>query len=148
MKTSASWVHGSAVHIERERYFISKQCAGYGAEFHTYGQEWFHFAVPTPVLLLDMRVNIHKAFVLFKTFGTARVVALHIYDGGAKIWERNDLRIDGDHSKIDASNNFDVPQRPVVYGIGLSVLVNFGPPSEIGVPGIRFVTAGVDFFTP
>ncbi|MGD2110440.1 MAG: hypothetical protein PVI86_13755 [Phycisphaerae bacterium] len=154
-KLQASWVHGSGVQIEREGYFISKQRTGYGAHFKTHGSEWFHFAVPTPVIVDGKRSSLTKVFVFYKTEGVAKITGLHIYDAGGspfttKIKALNNLSLAGDHcTSIDQANAWVVtPSHSMKYGLGLSVLVDFGPRSPAGVAGIWFVAAGADFQTP
>ena len=83
-KLQASWVHGSSVQIEREGYFISKRRTGYGAHFNTHGSEWFHFAIPTPVILDGQRSSVKKVFVFYMTEGAAKITSVHLYDAGGK----------------------------------------------------------------
>lgn len=146
----AYWVHGTAVQIEREGYFVTKQHAGFGAIFRTHGAEWFHFAIPTPVIVDGTRSSLKKVFVLFKTEGTAKITNIHVYDGNAKIAAFDNIARDGDHSTvIDKDNSWLVAPSPEIkFGLGISVNVNFGPPTKLGVPAIMFVTAGADFETP
>jgi hypothetical protein len=57
---------------------------------------------------------------------------IHIYDGGSKIKEFNNLpALAGKHNTaIDSSNSFDVtPPLPVSFGLSLSVHVRFPPTS-------------------
>jgi len=147
-KLQAFWVHGTSVQMEREGYFISKRRAGYGAVFQSHGKEWFHFAIPTPVLLDSVRSSLNKVFVLYKTSGTSIITNVHIYDGAKKIHSFDGLRdFNGDHSQIiGEKNKWVLPHSiEVKFGIGISVQVDFGPPTKNGVPSIEFVTAGADF---
>jgi carbonic anhydrase len=145
----ASWVHGSSVQIEREGYFVSKSRAGYGAHFRTHGKEWFHFAIPTPVIVDGKRASLKKVFVFYRTEGTAKITAVHLYDAGGKPFKEFDnLALSGDHStKIDNDNSWATPVHPMGFGLGISVEVDFGPATTGGVPGIWFVTAGANFET-
>ncbi len=150
-KLQASWVHGSSVQMEREGYFISKRRTGYGAHFNTHGKEWFHFAIPTPVILDGQRASLKKIFVFYKTEGAAKITAVHVYDGGGKPFKKFDnLSHSGDHSTgVDKDNSWVItPVHSMGFGLGISVLVNFGAATTSGVPGILFVTAGADFVTP
>ncbi|MFM9951539.1 MAG: hypothetical protein ACKV1O_26630 [Saprospiraceae bacterium] len=62
----AMWVHGTAVQAQREGYFISKKRSGSGATFNTHhAAEWFHFAIPTPVIFGGKNSNLEKVFVTF-----------------------------------------------------------------------------------
>jgi hypothetical protein len=148
-KLQAYWVHGTAVQMEREGYFVSKQYSGCAAKFNTHLSEWFHFAIPTPVIIDGHRPKLKKVFVFYQTTGTAKLTAIHVYDAGKKIKAWDDLSLTGDHSvKIDEKNSWNIaPALTVYYGLGLSVNVNFGSPTPGKVPGIWFMTAGADFET-
>ena len=150
-KIQASWVHGSSVQAEREGYFIAKQRAVYGARFRGHGKEWFNFAIPTPVILDDQRSSLVKVFVLYQTEGTtAKIIKVHAYDGGKLIKAFDNLSLTGYHSEVvDQSNSWVIkPAYKMMYGLGISVYVDFGKPTQAGVPLIRFVSAGADFRTP
>ena len=136
--------------MEREGYFISKKRCGYGAFFQTHGKEWIHFAIPTPVIVNGKRSSLKKIFVFYKTEGTAKITAVHVYDGIKKIKEFNNISIAGDHSKtVDSNNSWMItPTISIEFGLGISVHVDFGPPNKSGVPYIWFTTAGADFETP
>ena len=149
-KLQAYWVHGTSVQIEREGYFVSKQRAGFGAIFRTHGTEWFHFAIPTPVIVDGVRSSLKKVFVFFKTEGTAKITAIHVYDGTKKIAVFDNIARSGDHSTlVDKDNSWLInPSPKMLFGLGLSLKVDFGPPTQLGVPAIMFTTAGADFETP
>lgn len=149
-KLQASWVHGSSVQMEREGYFISKRRTGYGAHFKTHGKEWFHFAIPTPVILDGQRAALKKIFVFYKTELTAKITAIHVYDAGSSIKKFDNLSLSGDHSTgVDKDNSWVItPAHSMEFGLGISVEVDFGHSTTGGVPGIRFRTAGADFETP
>ena len=147
-KLQASWVHGAAVQPEQELYSISKQRAGYGAIFRTHGAEWFHFAIPTPVIVDGLRSTVKKVFVLYKTEGTAKITAVHVYDAAKQIFAMNNLKLTGDHSQsLDSSNSWLVTAHSMQFGLGISVHVDFGDATPGGVPSIWFTTAGADFET-
>jgi hypothetical protein len=147
-KLQAFWVHGVNVQMEREGYFISKRRYGFGAKFNTHGGEWFHFAIPTPVILDGQRSSLKKVFVFYKTEGTAKITAIHVYDAGKKIKAFDNLSLSGDHSrKIDQYNSWSFTQT-IYFGLGISVHVDFGEKRKGSVPGIMFTTAGADFTTP
>ncbi len=148
-KLQASWIHGVAVQPEQELYSISKQRTGYAAIFRTHGAEWFHFAIPTPVITDGQHSTVKKVFMLYKTEGTAKITAVHVYDAGAKIFAIDNLTLTGDHSQnLDSSNTWLVTPHPMTFGLGISVHVDFGDATPGGVPSIRFTTAGADFETP
>ena len=112
---------------------------------------WFHFPIPTPVLLDDTRVQLLQVFVLYQT-QLSRITSLDVWDGPNLIMEQNNLSLTGDHlAAIDASTTFTFTSPPsVLWGINISVEVEFLPESA-SQPMIRslmaFSTAGADFIT-
>jgi hypothetical protein len=145
----AMWVHGTSVQAEREGYFINKSRAALGATFKTQGSEWFHFAVPTPVIFGGQNSTLQKVFVLYKTGLSAKIMALHIFDGATKIQEFPNLELSGDHSgALDGQNTWNVNPVHIKFGLGLSVAVEFGNATINGVPEIIFTSAGADFIIP
>jgi hypothetical protein len=142
----AMWVHGTAVQAEREGYHISRRRVGWGAEITSHGAEWFHFAVPTPVIFGGKDSMLQKAFVFFKTTMSAKIIGVHLYDGKSKFKEFNNLGLSGTHDgNIDQSNTFQVNPAHIKYGLGISVNVDFGKSTPQGVPSITFAAAGADF---
>lgn len=150
MSTKQSmWIQGTSVQAEREGYFISKSRPGWGAEFRTQGAEWFHFAIPTPVIFGGQDSTIQKVFILYKTGLSAKITALHIYDGPNKIQVFDGLNLNGNHSSnLDTNNTWQMNAVHIKYGLGLSVLVDFGQATPTGVPEIIFTSAGADFIIP
>jgi hypothetical protein len=155
-KPQAFWVHGVSVQAEREGNFVLKERHGYAGIFKTHGGEWFHFAVPTPVIFDGHRSCVKKVFVLYKTVGTAKVIHIHVYDGGTKIAAFEKLSLTGDHSNnVDAWNSWEMPNalagptsiHMMSFGLGISVFVDFGGPTTGDVPEIWFTAAGADFET-
>lgn len=150
MGLNASWVPGTAVVPQKEGYFISKIYEGHGATFTTTGQQWFHFAIPTPVLIEGKRVSAHKFFFFYKTSMTAKINQVNVYDGNKIFKAYYNINLSGDHSndieeKIN-SLTLDTPHE-MKYGFGISILVDFGDSTRYGVPSIKFTGAGVDFYT-
>lgn len=146
----AFWVHGTAVDIEREGYFISKAKTGFGTCYRSHGASWFHFAVPTPVIHDGARASVAKVFVLYRTELSAKITNIHVYDAGAKIAWWDGLALAGKHDTgLDGQNSWTLSS-PVAmkFGLGVSVCVDFGGPTPAGVPAIWFVSAGADFQTP
>ena len=155
-ESQAFWVHGVSVQEEREGNFILKERHGYAAIFKTHGREWFHFAVPTPVMSDGDHSFVKKVFVLYKTGGTARITAIHVYDAGKRIAAFEKLSLTGDHSdNVDAWNSWAMPKIPsgptsihmMSFGLGISVCVDFDGPTTGDVPEIWFTAAGADFET-
>ncbi|PWR70440.1 DUF6623 family protein [Methanospirillum stamsii] len=152
MSIFASWIHGTSIKPQNEGYYISKTYKGYAAIFHTHGKEWFHFAIPTPVITDNKRVMVKKVFVFYKTELSSKIVSIHVYDGGIKIpdLQFNNLALTGDHStNLDNANTWQIANKvEMKYGLGISIEVDFGKSSPTGVPGIWFTSAGADFEKP
>ncbi len=146
----ASWVHGNAVKPQNEGYFLSKTYTGWGAVIQTHGAEWCHFAIPTPVIVNGQDTSLQKVFVMFSTGGTSKVTAVHVWDGPTKIQAFDNLSIAGTHTNaLEVGNNtWEVKPVHIKWGLEIAVHVDFGPPSQIGVPQITFASAGADFQTP
>lgn len=160
----AMWVDGTNVCAQREGYFISKAMTGRGAIFQSHTApgskgEWFQWAIPTPVIVGGTRAELKRVFVFYQTEGTAKIMAVHVYDMAYRIASFENLNYSGNHfEKINDYNKwpppkFNPPNPPqevllshkMQYGLGISVLVDFGPASKIGVPKITFFGAGADF---
>ena len=147
----AYWVDGTNVRAQREGYFLSKKMGGKGAEFRTHTPpgskgEWFQWSIPTPVLVASKRLKVKKVFVLYSTEGTTKVMSVHVYDANNRIGRFDALAYSGNHSSdLDTKNAWDVNPHVMKFGLGISVLVDFGPASKVGVPGITFYSAGADF---
>ena len=157
MATYEFWAHGNATRAQREGYFINKLHSGAGAVFRTHGAEWFHIVVPTPAKVSGVSLKVNRVSVFFKTLGTSRITAIDLYDGIRRAVEiRKNLPVSGDHSaEIEVGQNtweFPSPDPDslpppihVKFGLGISVRVDFGPPTQAGVPEINFVAAGARF---
>lgn len=149
MSKYSLWVHGQVAQPQNEGYNVSKIYMGWGAVFKTTGRQWFHFAIPTPVIVGSIDTIIQKVFVLFNTSGTTKIISVHVWDGPNKIQTFDNLSLSGDHSgALDNNNTWNVNQVHIKWGLDVSVLVDFGPASHSGVPEITFTSAGADFLTP
>jgi hypothetical protein len=104
---------------------------------------WFHFAIPTPVIVNDNRLQVGSVLLRFRTNTTnAFVQAVHIYDGETRIAAHDNLRLS---STSWSMQRFDVPTHPEIrYGLGISVAVRFlaSLPTD---NGMEFSAAGCDF---
>ena len=120
--SAAMWTHGTSVQVENPgvvkvtRYgFYTRVDGNSGAA------TWFHFAIPTTVILSDVRKQVDSVMLQFESLG-ATVTNVHIYDGPAKITVYDGLNLAGNHN----FERFDVPGNPdVLWGIGISVRVQF-----------------------
>lgn len=145
----ASWIHGTSFEVENANMVNGVTRFGWGSEFHgkSGGFAWFHAAVPTPVITDNIRVELQKVFVLFKTTA-ATIKSVHVYDGPAKIRSFDNLSLQGDRSNgIFADNAFAItPRVAMKWGLGLSIGVQFhvGIDSQIKIE-MLFTNAGADF---
>jgi hypothetical protein len=108
----------------------------------------FMFAIPTPVIVKDIRARILSAMVLFELGPGTQITQVQIHDARSTI-QTFPVSIRDSHPNLDASNRFTVSRsRPVSFGISLAVLVSFDPSSGDHANEITFLSAGVDFDIP
>ena len=145
----ASWIHGTAFNAEDQNAINGVVRFGWGANFRGKPGSftWFHVAVPTPVITDNIRIELEKVFVFYKTTHCV-IKSVHLYDGPTKFKSIDNLSLSGDRSNgIVATNTWSVsPLRPMAWGLGISLGVQFsvGIDSPIN-PELLFTTAGADF---
>jgi hypothetical protein len=77
---------------------------------------WFHFAVPTPVISDGARVRLLRVFVLYDADAGAVVERVHIFDGRNRKHEYNGLALTGNHAgALDRHNSWQVPNPPEIF---------------------------------
>jgi hypothetical protein len=136
------WTHGSNVEVENSGGIAAMKRTGFcGAFAGKPGTgNWFHFAVPTPVIVEGKRLRLDSIIVMFQTDPDVTVTNIHIYDGPQKIESYDGLALSGSH----LFERFDVLNTYARYGIGITVGVNFG--KDTTKPHVvKFVAAGADF---
>jgi hypothetical protein len=141
--THASWIHGHSMQIEYPERLVSQRRAGFwiDVEGKSGSTNWFHFAIPTPVIINDVRLKVDSVMLHFSTGSVdAFVDNVHVYDGETLIAAHNDLGLSLSYNLA----RFAVPNKPSVYwGLGISIGVGFG------VEGMNhhmnFISAGCDF---
>jgi hypothetical protein len=153
----AMWTHGHGANIElndrgrgpgddiggREWTAVEGLRVGSGVEYRCQDDSdyWFHFAIPTPVIKDDVRMRLRRAMVLFTAGTGVTLSALHVWDGPNRVFVRDGMGIGGSNvSLADDRNAFALPDREVLWGIGISVLFHFADPGSVTLH-----TAGVDF---
>ena len=150
MKLYASWVHGSALNCESPVNMNLVGHNGWGAEMSAKPgkSSWFHIAIPTPVIVADVRAQFSKFFLLFEASG-GRIQEVHIYDGAFKIQEFKDLNRAGPHRLgLDGANTFVLSApHSVAFGIGItfSFTADIGFDSQIPPSRLTLASAGVEF---
>ncbi len=151
---AAEWVHGTIAEVEFPENLATVSQDGLarkGWGTHFWGKEdsinWFHFPISTPVIIDGNRPKLSKLFVFFKTIGTAKLIHIHIYDGGKKVKSFNNLNRTGDHTlALDPSNSWIItPNKTINYGLGISVCIGFGKKTSNNYAEVVFATVGADF---
>jgi hypothetical protein len=114
---------------------------------HSQKGYWFHFSLPTPVIVNGNRAALHKVFPLWSATGGARPWAVHVYDGVHRVAERaidpnppHPTGANGLADLVEGKSMFTLPPRHVFWSIGLSVAVAFESDGDV-----TFVSAGADF---
>lgn len=135
------WIHGVSIHEEDPGQLVSAGRKGAYAAFDGKPgtSSWFHFSVPTPVIVGGKRLKLDSIALVFLTDPDVWVTNVHIYDGNIKIGAHDGLSLTGER----LFERFDVQNPPVRYGIGISIGVKFGV--EDGRHSIAFVSGGADF---
>lgn len=138
----AMWVHGSSVEAEYPQNLLMASRKGFYTiiEGKAGTRNWFHYAVPTPVIVSNSRLRLDSVTVKFLAHPDVWMTNVHIYDGYRKIKAYDGLSLTGNH----LFERFDVLDRYVAYGIGISVGVRFGSDASKR-HFIRFLSAGADF---
>ena len=139
----ASWIHGTSVQIEYPERLQRIKRAGFYT--YLYGKanttNWFHFAIPTPVIVDKKRLKILCAILRFRTFSDNAIVKhVQIYDGYSKIASHNNINLSGNQW----FTKFGVAHKPYVrWGLGISLGVEFKG-GTVGSRRMDFVAAGCD----
>lgn len=137
----AMWTHGHSMQIEYPERINWVQRRGFSARVSSSGvaHNWFHFAIPTPVIVDDDRLTVCSVLVRFRSSGGAVVESVHVYDGETRLVSRDNLVLNPANWHVE---RVDVPNDPQVrWGLGVSVQVGFGPDGG----EIEFGAAGCDF---
>ena len=145
MLEKAMWSHGHGMAIEYPTRIKSEWRAGFFIRVvgNPNTTNWFHFAVPTPVIVNDNRLRLDSAMLRWRSGSTyADVTAVHVYDGEAKIASHDGLDLSPTSFGL---NRFDVPGHPEVkWGIGISVGVRFTGSTD-AQNTMEIAAAGCDF---
>lgn len=145
---NAVWVHGTSAAAEDLNALKNVQRVGWGTNFSGKpgAETWFHFSIPTPVIIDDVRPTLEKVFVFYRTDG-ASVRNIHIYDGPQKIRAFDNLMWKGDFGNIGPATSWVLNPAPTIaFGLGISIGVVFSIGFDSAVTtDILFTTAGADF---
>ena len=139
----ASWIHGHSMQIEYPDRIAYQRRTGmsFDIEGKPGTDNWFHFAIPTPVIVNDVRLRASKIMFCFRTYSIdAFVRDVHVYDGGGRIAEFNNINLSMEQPFV----SLDVPGEPAMgWGLGISLGVGFGVEAMNHL--MEFFTAGCDF---
>jgi hypothetical protein len=104
---------------------------------------WFHLAIPTPVITQDVRVRLQRVFVLYVIDTWALIRNIHVWDGPRRIVAHDGLAHTGNHGTwLDTQNTFNANNNLIYLGVGISVGIQFGSDANV-----KFTSAGADFRT-
>ncbi|EON69767.1 hypothetical protein W97_09030 [Coniosporium apollinis CBS 100218] len=146
----ASWTHGNALTVESPENLNRVGHQGWGADMSVKAgkSSWFHIALPTPVIVDDVRTKLTKVFLLFSGEG-GQIREVHVYDGSSKVQEFKQLFLSGEHRlALDGANTFNLATpHTVVWGIGItfSFTASIGFDSQIPPSRLILAAAGGDF---
>lgn len=168
MATTAMWVHGNAFTPAEVPAGGLVNVNGVGwTDLIGYHQGWgvtfqgraghsniFHVAIPTPVIVNNVRARLKKFFVLFNCRDAneqdgaagkgANVTQIDIWDGANRIKSLGPFLLYGNYlnrpSLNDALSTFQNPPE-LRWGLGFSVVVKFHSDNSL----VTFGSAGADF---
>jgi hypothetical protein len=142
----AMWTHGTDLHVEVDANVESIRRFGFYTRVvgRPNTTNWYHFAVPTPVIVSGNRLGICRAMLRLVTGGTSAVVRdVHIYDGEARIAAHQFVGLSG--SVPFAA--FGVAHKPdILWGVGISIGVSTGA-GTAAQRRLDVISAGVDFLS-
>lgn len=148
MTLHANWVHGNAVTVETPENVRVHRPQGSGTliDLEVGTATWFHIAIPTPVIVRDVRMRAQRFFLLASMASEPTITDVHLYDGVHRIHQVvTSLR--GSHSELSNSNTFTLPApRAVQWGTSISFRVQ----TTDGIHGGHLFTvfsAGADFIS-
>lgn len=141
----ASWIQGYSMQIENPERLIQNTRIGWCAFVmgQPGTQNWFHFAIPTPVIINDVRLQADSVILSFATGSADAIVRdIHVYDGLNRIGTFDGVNLSGQQYLVRQI----IPGTPYMgMGLGISVGVSFGV--EAMDHGMEFYDVGCDFVT-
>jgi hypothetical protein len=150
---TAIWTHGNAVVAEHPEHLLALDYRGWGPEFQLERgtTNWFHIAIPTPLILENQCSQLVRVFLCFNTpEADGHISEVHVYDGADRVQVFENLFLVGDRraSLMSGYNTFALPSPRLLYrGLGISFLYQAArcscescPPSYLSI-----AAAGGDF---
>jgi len=152
MAITAMWAHGTTVAVENPENTASIRRFGWGTDVEvTPGKAcWFHGAVPIPALLGGPnRAKLVRVIVFFDSRNRSGALrAVHIWDGDKKLFQSQDLLVEGTHLGLgDPKNTFTLPTPQEVFaGVNIAFLyrANIGIDTPIPPAQFRITSFGAD----
>ena len=144
------WVHGNIAQVQYPDAVKRNNKFDYGAEFVAinHHENWFHFPIPTPVIIDDARPQLVKIFVLYNARTYVKITELRVYDGQRPVKSFENLNWSDDHSfSVQPENSRTIdPPDTIFFGLGISVRVSFIADTANPINAtITFTSAGADF---
>jgi hypothetical protein len=142
----ASWIHGNCMQVEYPEDLVRLEHDGWGTvvEGKPGTINWFHFAIPTPVIINDVRLQADSILLSFATGSIdAFVRDVHVWDGSNRIAVFDNIYL----PPGEPSPRIVLPGRPTM-GFGLSISLGVGFGVEPMDHGMTFFAAGCDFVVP
>jgi hypothetical protein len=139
----ASWIHGHSMQVEYPDRLARQEHNGWGTDIE--GKpgtiNWFHFAIPTPVIIDDVRLQADSIMLSFKTGSLdAFLRDVHVYDGGNTIAIFDNVYLSQEQPFV----RLVLPDTPYMgQGLGISLGVGFGV--EPMDHTMTFYAVGCDF---
>lgn len=145
MLEKAMWAHGHSMIVERPQDLVSEWRAGFFIRVvgRRNATNWFHFPIPTAVIVNNNRLRIDSAMLRFRSLSTqADVTNLHVFDGENRIFARDGMAFSPSAWGLE---RFTLPDKPEVFwGVGVTVGVRFSGTTD-AQNTMEFASAGVDF---
>lgn len=136
--SQAMWVHGHALQNEDPALTVGR--IGWAGQLRHLGTSgWFHIAVPTPVIVTDIRLRVDSAMVYFSSGSQGTIRNVHVWDGNNRISQNDNLSLTGSNQ----FSRFTLPRPAVNYGIGISIFASLG--TDATAAWIDIQSVGVDF---
>jgi hypothetical protein len=142
--SQAMWTHGHSLVSENPALAVGR--VGWGGQIKQLGsQGWYHLAIPTPVIVTDIRLRLDSAVIQFSGGGQGVIHDVHVYDGKNRVANRDNLTLHG----VDQVFRIPVPRGqdhapPLVqWGVGISMLISLG--TDPANAWLEIHSGGADF---
>ena len=140
----AAWIHGTAVQFENQSWAVRALRQGFYTTVTPSNEAtsgWVHFAIPTPVIVNNVRLKAQSAMIRFTTGPKASIGAVHVWDGETRIFNHDGVNHKGNLQFVREV----IPGQPDVnWGTNISIFLKFdGGGADAWV---QLISAGIDFY--